>query len=268
MTDLNDLLAHYASGYEAGRLDAPAGRLELLRTLELLGRHLPAPPARILDVGGGPGRYARLLIERGYDVRLIDPVPVHVQAARAALGPERAAVGDARHLDFADDSFDAVLLLGPLYHLTEREERIRALQEAARVTRHGGVICCAAISRFASLLDGLHRDLIADPAFEAILDRDLTDGQHRNPTSNPEYFTTTFFHRPAELQAELEAAGLTVRCVVGLEGPAWLAGPLEARLDDPGRLAQLLALLRRVEAEPALLGVSAHLFAVGVRAAR
>jgi len=239
-----------------------------LRTLELLERHLPASPARILDVGGGPGRYARLLLERGYDVHLIDPVPVHVEAARTALGPERAALGDARQLEFADDSFDGLLLLGPLYHLSEREERVQALREAARVTRPGGAICCAAISRFASLMDGLHRDLVSDPVFEAILERDLTDGQHRNPTQHPEYFTTTFFHQPAQLHDELEAAGLTVRCVVAIEGPAWIAGPLEARLNDPAQRVRLLALLRRVEAEPALLGVSAHLFAVGVRAAR
>jgi ubiquinone/menaquinone biosynthesis C-methylase UbiE len=265
--DQTDLLAHYASGYETERLDSPAGRLEFLRTLEILGRYLPAPPARILDVGGGPGRYAKRLLARGYEVHLVDPVPVHVEAARAALQrPELASAGDARQLEFVDDSVDALLMLGPLYHLTQHEDRIRALTEAARVTRPGGPICCAAISRYASLCDGLHRDLIADPAFHAILQGDLADGQHRNPTDNPEYFTTTFFHRPEELRAELEEAGLAVTCLVGVEGPAWIAGHLEERVNDPKRLAQLLELLRRVEAEPALLGVSAHLLAVAVRA--
>src|SRR3954463_10956653 len=97
---------------------SPHGRLEFARTVELLGRVLPAPPARVLDVGGGTGIHARWLAEAGYDVTLLDLMPEHVaQAAR--IEGVRAVVGDARALEAEDQAFDVVLLLGPLYHLVE-----------------------------------------------------------------------------------------------------------------------------------------------------
>src|SRR5262245_49787637 len=151
---------YYARGEERGRLASRQGRLELVRTVELLERVLPAPPADVLDVGGGPGRYASLLADRGYRVRLVDVVPQHVEQA-AEDGRVDAVLGDARSLDEPDASRDAVLLLGPLYHLTERADRVRALAEAGRVVRPGGVVAAAAISRFASLLAGLARGRLA-----------------------------------------------------------------------------------------------------------
>ena len=97
-----------------------------------------------------------------------------------------------------------MLLLGPLYHLTERDDRLAAWREARRVLRPGGVVLAAAISRFASTLDGLRLGLFDDDAFAQIAERDLRDGQHRNPTGNPRYFTTTYFHRPEELRTEVK----------------------------------------------------------------
>src|SRR6185503_19281174 len=159
--DSGDIAAFYALGLERDRLLGGQGALEFARTQVLLERYLPAPPAVIADVGGGPGRYAVWLAEHGYRVHLVDPVPLHVEQARiAARGRQGAAlagaeVGDARALRLPNESADAVLLLGPLYHLPERNERLQALAEARRVCRQGGVIIAAAISRFASTLDGL-----------------------------------------------------------------------------------------------------------------
>ena len=264
-----EALQHYETTEEAQRLFRGSGRLELARTQELIGRYLPPPPGVILDVGGGPGVYALWLAGLGYAVHLLDAVPRHVEQARqtAAAQPDHplasAAVGDARRLEHPDSSADAVLLLGPLYHLTERADRLRALREAWRVLRPGGWVFAAAISRFASALDGLFEGLLEDPVFAGIVAQDLTDGQHRNPTNNPAYFTTTFFHHPAELRAELEEAGLRHEATFGVEGPGWLLPDLAARWLDPARRARLLALLRRIEQEPTLLGMSAHLLAVG-----
>jgi hypothetical protein len=120
------------------------------------------------------------------------------------------------------------------------------------------VVVGAIISRFASLLDGLRRDLVADPAFEAILMDDLSTGVHRNSSTKLDYFTTAYLQRHAEAVAECESAGLKVQEVVGLEGPAWLFPDLERRLDDPRKCEQLLGFLRLVESEPSLIGVSAH----------
>jgi SAM-dependent methyltransferase len=163
------LLIHYGTGVERVRLEGGGSRIEFARTKELLERHLPAAPARVLDVGGGPGAYAGWLAASGYTVHLIDPVPLHVeQAASLAAESESGfttALGDARGLEEPDASYDAVLLLGPLYHLTNRDERVRALAEARRVARPGGVVAAAAISRFASLLDGLRSGHLGSPIF-------------------------------------------------------------------------------------------------------
>src|SRR3954470_3439763 len=117
-----EILGHYEAGIEAGRLTAGSGRLELARTLELIERFAPPPPAVVYDVGGGPGTYAAWLVRSGYPVHLLRPVPWHVEQGRRA-SPDHplaaAAVGDARQLPYADASADVVLLLGPLYHLPE-----------------------------------------------------------------------------------------------------------------------------------------------------
>ena len=257
---MGDVEDFYARGLERDRLTAGTGALEFARTTLILERNLPAAPAKVADIGGGPGRYATWLAGRGYQVQLIDPVPLHVEQARAA-GIE-AAVGDARALGFADASCDAVLLLGPLYHLPDRADRLKALGEARRICRPGGVIVAAAISRFASTLDGLRGGYLADPAFAAVAASDVKDGRHQNPTGDPAYFTTAYFHRPEELRAECEEAGLIHDCTVGVEGPAWLLSDLEGWLGDKDRRATLLTALSDLEAEPSLLGSSAHLLAI------
>jgi ubiquinone/menaquinone biosynthesis C-methylase UbiE len=267
-----EILAHYEEGVERERLlRGGAGRLEYLRTRELLARYLPPPPVTVLDVGGGAGVYALPLAKEGYSVHLIDPVPLHVDQAREASALQRdapltsAEVGDARHLMCDDDSVEAVLLLGPLYHLTSRHDRLQALQEAYRVVRPGGVVAAAAISRFASTYDGLLRGFLEDPTFEEIVERDVCEGQHRNPTGRPEWFTTAYFHLPEELRDEVIEAGLKVEALVGIEGPAWVLPDLDSWLEDPARRSRLLEAIRRVETEPSLLGATAHILVVGRR---
>jgi ubiquinone/menaquinone biosynthesis C-methylase UbiE len=265
----DEITRYYERGLEAGRLRADTGVLELARTQELLLRFLPAPPAAVADVGGGAGVYACWLARLGYVVHLVDPVPLHIEQALRASGtqPETRiasiALGDARTLPLSDASVDAVLLLGPLYHLTDRAERVHALREARRVGRPGAVVAAAAISRLASTLDGLRNDYLADATFAAIAERDRHDGQHRNPTGSPAYFTTAFFHAPEELRDEMRDAGLTHVATLAVEGVGWLLGDVMDRLQDSSRRELLMAALRALENEPSALGASAHLLALG-----
>ena len=256
--------AHYGLGVERDRLGEGRGLLELVRTQEVLARVLPAPPATVLDVGGASGAHALPLARRGYDVHLLDPVPIHVEQARAAAAAllGSAEVGDARDLPWPAGSVDAVLLLGPLYHLTDAADRRRALEEARRVLRLGGVLVAAAISRFASTHDGLRTGWLAERGFEAMVERDVAEGQHRNPTDRPEWFTTAYFHRPEELRDEVAAAGLELVELVAVEGPAGVVADPAPWLEDPERRELLLHAIRRVESEPSLLGASDHLLAV------
>ena len=264
----DEISEYYQRGLEQERLRNPWGELERVRTLAIIEGHLPAPPATILDVGGAAGAYAFALAERGYRVHLVDPVELHLEQARArekASGMRLASItqGDARRLEFAAGSADAALLLGPLYHLTEREDRLRALAEARRVLRPGGVVFAAGISRFASLMDGLGRGFFADAEFRAIVEGDLRDGRHRNPTQRAEYFTTAYFHRPQELAEELMEAGFAGAKVLGIEGPVWSASGFRAAWEDRAQREKLLEFLAAVENEGSVVGASAHLMGIG-----
>jgi SAM-dependent methyltransferase len=259
-----EIIRHYERQRpESTRITEGFGTLELERTREVVRRHLPAPPARVLDVGGGEGVHARWITADGYAVHLVDPVSAHIAAAAGA--PYTASLGDARALEFGDDRFDAVLVLGPCYHLVERDDRVRAMREARRVVRPGGVVFVAAVSRFASLFDGLARGYLFDPEFRAIVDRDLRDGVHRNDNDRPHWFTTAYFHRPADLVAEAGDAGLHVRDLVGLEGMAGWQQRLETRWDDPDDREVILAAARATESVPELAGLSAHMLLVAER---
>jgi ubiquinone/menaquinone biosynthesis C-methylase UbiE len=261
---------YYDRAHEESRLEHGAFRLEHTRTRELIERHAPPPPATVLDVGGAAGTYALWLASTGYDVHLVEPVPRLVsEAARRSQAATRQLVscraGDARALDFPDAVADLVLMLGPLYHLTERTDRVRALGEARRVLKTGGRLLLAAISRFASALDGLSRELFADQRFGAIVTRDLRDGQHRNSTERLDYFTTAYLHRPDEIALELTDAGLAVQGIYGIEGPGWLFPDIAERMQDDRRRTEILHVARLLESEPSVLGTSAHIMAVALR---
>ncbi len=209
--------------------------------------------------------YARWLANQGYEVHLVDPVPLHVEQASLPGGRPLAGarVGDARHLERPSRSVDAVLLMGPLYHLTDGTDRLLALREARRVVRRGGLVFAVGISRFTSLLDGVSSGFLDDPAFARIVAQDLRDGQHRNPDNHPDYFTTAFCHHPDELQAEVREAGWSIVETVGLEGLGWwMPREFAQWWDDETRRERLLAAVRAVEREPSLLGLWPHLMVV------
>ena len=203
-----EVVAYYEKFPEELRLESGPSRLEFERTEEILLRVLPKPPSRVVDVGGAGGTYSCWLAGRGYEVHLVDASPRLVEVARersaeSAKPLASLSVGDARRLPQGDGRADAVLLMGPLYHLPAAADRLLALREASRVLASSGVLVVAAISRYASALDGLARKLSVDPRFVRIRDRDLADGQHRNETDKADYFTTAYFHRPEDLLREM-----------------------------------------------------------------
>ena len=264
----SEMLEHYGEVPESERLSQGIGELERVRTQDILKRYLPKSGSIILDVGGAAGVHALWLAREGYEVHLIDPVPRHVEQAQEASrgqaerGIASCSVGDARKIPWTDQSADAVLFLGPLYHLVDRSDRLEALREAHRVLRPGGRLFAATVSRFGSLLDGLARDLVADPQFVEILRQDLRDGQHRNPTNNTNYFTTAFFHHPEDLKNEIEEAGFQLEKRIGIEGPAWVMGSFSVHWNNPEKRQLLLELLRVVEEDYCLLGASAHVMGI------
>ncbi|GAB2484644.1 hypothetical protein GCM10027063_28260 [Promicromonospora xylanilytica] len=245
---------------EHARLTATAqGPVEHIRTQELIRQRL-VPGARVLDVGGATGVHAVPLAADGYDVLLVDPVPG--QVARAAQhGTFEARIGDARDLaapglGLADGSFDAVLLLGPLYHLANRADRLRALGEAVRVARPGGFVAAAAITRLAALVGGGY-EVFRPTDWQAVLEHGAA------PDDIP--FPAAHFHDAAELAAEATDAGLSDVVVHGIEGPA--GGALErVALDAPEAQALIdaaLTLARSLSTTGGVTDMSQHILAIG-----
>ncbi|MGW2890371.1 class I SAM-dependent methyltransferase [Streptomyces griseoruber] len=245
---------------ESRRLHRSAdGRLELARTKELMRRFLPPAPASVLDVGGGAGVHAEWLVKDGYAVTLVDPVPRHVEQASAVCP---ASLGDARALQAPDGSYDVVQLFGPLYHLPDASDRRRALSEARRVVKPGGLVAAAAINRYASLFEHvtyahLHTERMHG-SVSNILRTAVHDGHH---------FTLSYFHRGEELADELRESGLTDVQVFGIEGPAWsLVKAVEQQsgaAPTEDLIASAVAAARMAEPYPELLAASSHLLAVG-----
>src|SRR6185436_2623214 len=196
---------------EADRLGQYVFQLEKIRTQEIILRYL-RPSMNIADIGGATGAYSFWLHDMGHRVHLLDAAEFHVEAATKISITENKplasiSLGDARELPYDDEQFDLVLLFGPLYHLQEKEDRIKAIAEAKRVLKKNGILLAATISRHASLFDGFWQGFIDDPAFENILKGDLEDGNHFNPVNHPMYFTDAHFHTQKEIEDEFSATG-------------------------------------------------------------
>jgi ubiquinone/menaquinone biosynthesis C-methylase UbiE len=265
---------YYERYAEGERLERGLGQLEFARVTAILQRFLPPAPARVIDVGGGTGPYALWLARRGYEVHLVDPSPrlleQAIQASQQPEGPRLASftVGDARSLGFSNRSADAVLMFGPLYHLTEKDDRHLALVQAHRVLRHNGPIFVAAISRFASVVDGLVGGRLRDPVFAETAIHDLASGQHRNPTGDLSYVTDAFFHLPSELREEIENAGFSFERLLAVEGLASLVSDFDDVWQNPDLRRRLLDIIELTQEQEAVLGVSMHLVAVARKTTR
>jgi SAM-dependent methyltransferase len=264
------VLAYYGSEFDEGdRLVGRSGQgtLEFERTQQIVGERLPTG-SRIIDIGGASGVHAAALAGRGDTVLLIDPVPRHVEAARR-YGTFQARLGDARSLPVDDESFDAALLLGPLYHLCDRRDRLRAWSEAIRVLRPGGWVFAAGISR----LSAMAWVTVIGPS----IDR-ATSGRSTSSSSYPEKwrrliedgagefghsgFPGGHFHLADDLEQEARAAGLHDVQVIGIEGPGAQAIEIN-RSHDPTLVAAARTLAEAFESQPGLRDLSPHLLAMG-----
>ncbi|MHB0864619.1 class I SAM-dependent methyltransferase [Paenibacillus sp. SEL3] len=271
--DTHEILAYYDGGAEIGRLERGIGKIELERSKEIISRYLSESTHVIYDIGGGVGVYSSWLAELGYEVHLFDLSSQAIEFARQQQlnNPiiSKLETADARNLHRKDESADIVLLMGPLYHLTEQKERVKALQEAARVLKKGGTLITSAISRFGSLLWGLSYDerntIVEEDAFMDMVRQELTDGQHVRPAAYPSFITRPYFHTPDALRADWQAAGLPKPRVLGVEGPVWIAPGFEEKWAFPSHRSRLLDIARQVEEQESVIGMSPHMLAVGTK---
>lgn len=268
------VLAGYNAGIEKNRLRTGLGLLEWARTCELLAEFLPQPPAVIYDIGGGYGEYSWYLAARGYEVHLFDIARKNIEMSASLAGAypgvslADARICDARAVPRRDHSADAILLMGPLYHIVEREERLTALRECRRLLKPGGLLFTAAITRYATTLwaltaCGAQNALLTEDAFRAMLLRELSDGQHI-PPKNSRYrgMGRSFFHLPGELAQELAEAGFSGNDVRGILGGGWLVPDLDERWKEEATREAILEIVRKTEKDPDILGLSTHLLAI------
>ncbi|MER5624576.1 class I SAM-dependent methyltransferase [Streptosporangium sp. NPDC002544] len=181
----------------------------------------------------------------GYRVELIDVVPLHVKRA-ARLAGVTAWQGDARELPLPDESVDAVLLLGPLYHLAERADRVRTLAEVVRVVRPSGLVAAATISRYLAVHDTIYLRSYLLEEQRKMADSAAVDGVILSSNSG----FTAYCHDPDEVPVEFADASLPEAARYGLEGPFSLYGDINDWLDDPDRRALMRDAQRRLESVP------------------
>ena len=244
-------------------------RTELALTLRALHEHLPPPPARVLDCGGGPGRYASELARLGYAVTLFDLSAACLRLAREKAdeaGVTLAAYehGTATDLSrFADASFDAVLLLGPLYHLLEEDERHQALAEAYRVLQPVGVLFASFITRYASLRWTAANEPtlpLEDHGLEELI---LTSGR-LPPRDAPGPVFVAYFAHPAEVVPLCQGAGFAVVTVLGVEGVvSMIEAGVNALSGDAWEL--WVDLNYRLATDPSIHGCNEHLLVIAVK---
>jgi len=238
--------------------------LEFMRSKEIISRYFTKASMDIADIGGATGPYSFWLASLGHNAHLLDFTPLHIEQAKEygqkhGISLASYHCGDARQLPYDDNSFDMVLLMGPLYHLQDQADRLQCLAEARRVLKPGGALLCTAISRYAAMLDGFGRVLIDDERFFGIMDEGLATGRHL-PGDTP-YFTQAYFHIPSELADEVAQAGFDDVDLIAIEGFARAVNADEL-LKNEKHTKALLEYIRKTERVPEMMGVSDHFFAV------
>ncbi|MDO4573240.1 MAG: class I SAM-dependent methyltransferase [Clostridia bacterium] len=274
MTDESRIVQSY---YDAGaeleweRLEGFSFEFEITR--RMMAKYM-RPCGRVLDIGGGPGRYSLYLAEKGYEVTLVDLSEGNVALAKAKAAerglPLRAMQGDARDLSMlGGEQFDYVLLMGPLYHIFRRGDRLRALREARARTLADGLVFAAFIQLFAGLgyfLSECPEHIVDEPQDkaerEALLD--YFDALLEGRTWCGPAFTQACFTDLREIRPLMREAGLRTLSLFGQEGVAACNLRELTALPEAARARWLELGLRLCEREE-FLSLSSHLMAVAER---
>jgi ubiquinone/menaquinone biosynthesis C-methylase UbiE len=256
------------------RLESPDdGSVEFAITCRVLTKYL-LPGSRVLDIGGGPGRYSIWLAEHGHRVvladlssRLLSIAHSKIQQSEARASVEEIIEADACDLShWRDISFDAVLSLGPFYHLPDPGDRDQAIAELRRVLRPGGRAFVALMPRYAFLRRTLaipdERRHMAQPEF---VSRVLERGVFNNDV--PGRFTDGYGVRPEEVRSFFEGHGFATLALLAAEGIVRdnQRSLHELERNDPVTFQTVVDLILQTAHDPSIFGMAAHLLYVGTK---
>jgi ubiquinone/menaquinone biosynthesis C-methylase UbiE len=248
-------------------------QLEYIVHMHFLEKYLPKK-GLILDAGGGPGRYTIELAKKGYHVVLLDLSPKCLEIAKREIKNakgedkvEKIVEGSVVDLsEFKDESFDAVLCLGPLSHLIEEEERRAAATELVRVTKKKAPLFASVINRygvFRTVLQQLPYEL-TDSSHQKMFTEGLHLAHYRHPSEQKEKFTDAYFFLPNELRQLFEKRGVQTLDMATCEGlSSHLQEETNALYNDPAKWNRWLKLMLQSCDDPCLLGLGEHLLYVG-----
>ncbi len=268
MENVKEVYDFYENGAEIGRLERGLGVVEFYRSKEIIAKYLTGQQSVIYDVGGGIGMYSRWLAGQGHKVTLIELAPAAVKyAENRDKGLYTAQAGDARSLDQPDASADALLLMGPLYHLQERGERGAVLREAYRVLKPGGLLFTAGISKFSSTTWALsvydeERDFLDDDIYMDMILGEMRTGEHHRPEKYPNFIANAYFHTSEQLREEITGSGFEILGTHAVEGCIWFVPDLNAKWENENSRKRLLTILHETEQEETLMGMSPHFMVV------
>ena len=271
----NEIYDFYNNGAEIGRLERGLGKVEFLRTKEILARYIDTGKV-IYDIGGGIGMYAAWLAKKGNEVHLIELAESAVEYAKINMMQDCrfiAETGDARHIDRPDESADVVLLMGPQYHLRDRADRMLSLRESFRVLKKGGLLVAAGISKFSSMTWALSVygekknenlvEFLDDPVFFNMIKGEMTTGDHIRPKEYPKFIAESYFATAEEMKTEITEAGFAVEKAIAVEGCIWFTPHREEKWEDEVSRKHLLDIVRMTESEPEMMGMSPHFLVIG-----
>ena len=235
--------------------------LEFIRTKDIISRNLPKTSIRIGDLCGASGHYSYWLAEMGHEVHLMDLSPKHINEAKNNQGKYRAKLasmtcGDARSLPYEDETFDMVLLMGALYHLQEKEDRLICLKEAHRILKDNGTAVFSYISRHSAMLDGFVTGYI-DKLDNNITDMKILTGRHENPENQKGNFTTAYLHTTKDIYEELIYTKSSNIVLYAVEGFGSMIKK-EEYINDNVKMEKLLYYLRQTEQNMEMIGISFH----------
>ncbi|MEO0902949.1 MAG: class I SAM-dependent methyltransferase [Bacteroidota bacterium] len=239
------------------------GVFEFERIKTLIEKYIPNTSAKIIDVGGGTGKYSEWLAKKGHQVHLVEPVSKHLGIARKRVSKLKNKFsihwGESRNLEFPNNFADLIILHGPLYHLQNQKDRDLTIQEAKRVTKSNGIILAFAINYTASTLVGLLNGLIYKKTFFQMCKEELKTGIHNPPDDFPWLLAEAYYHNPKKLREDFVSQGLTHLNTYAVEGMAWLDKDFFVNISNEKRKKTLMELVELTENDPYLLSLSPHM---------